>query len=160
MPENILTRKTKILTDLFPMKQEVITREEHMDGMWVIRSNTKDLATEELITTYKDLKTIEASFRVIKDVIELRPIYHRKDDRIKGHVFICILAFLVTRLLEQKTGKTIKTIREEHATSVAISGKKTTVNFRRQRSLTSYTITVWAQTETQLGFNFPRSLII
>lgn len=118
------TKDKKILTDLFPMKQEVITREEHMDGMWVIRSNTKNLATEELITTYKDLKTIEASFRVIKDVIELRPIYHRKDDRIKGHVFICILAFLVTRLLEQKTGKTIKTIREEHATSVAIPGKK------------------------------------
>jgi transposase len=62
--------------------------------------------------------------RVIKNVIELRPMYHRKDDRVEGHVFICILAFLVNRLLEQKTGKTIKTIWEEYATSVALPGKK------------------------------------
>ncbi len=118
------TKDKKILADLFPIKQGIITREEHTDGFWVVRSNTKDLSTEQLITTYKDLKTIEASFRTIKDVVELRPIYHHKDDRVKGHVFICILAFLVTRLLEQKTGKTIKTIREENAASVAIPGKK------------------------------------
>src|SRR3989338_7498234 len=91
-----------------------------MDGMWIIRSSTKDLTTEELIKTYKDLKTIEASFRTIKDVIELRPIYHHKDNRVKGHVFVCILAFLVTRLLEQKTGQTIKMLKEEYMNAVAI----------------------------------------
>lgn len=108
----------------FSVKQEVVKREEHMDGMWVIRSNTKDLTTEQLITTYKDLKTIEASFRTIKDVIELRPIYHHTDDRVKGHVFICILAFLVTKLLEKKTHKSIKVLREEYTCAVAIPGEK------------------------------------
>ncbi len=108
------------ITQLFIRKQEVIDREEHMDGMWVVKSNTKDLTTEQLIATYKDLKTIEASFRTIKDVIELRPIYHHKDERVKGHVFICILAFLVTRILEQKTGQTIKMLREKYASAVAI----------------------------------------
>lgn len=104
----------------FLRKTEVIDREEHMDGMWVIRHNTKDLTSEELITTYKDLKTIEASFRTIKDVVELRPMYHHKDNRVKGHVFICILSFLVTRILEQKTNQTIKMLREEHTNAIAI----------------------------------------
>lgn len=118
------TKEQSVGVSLFLAKQDVIDREEHMDGMWVIRSNTKDLTTEQLITTYKDLKTIEASFRTIKDVIELRPIYHHKDDRVKGHIFICILAFLVTKLLEKKTNKSIKMLREEYTCAVAIPGEK------------------------------------
>jgi len=117
-------REKAAMADLFPHKQTVIEREEHMDGMWVVRSNTKDLTTKQLIITYKDLKTIEASFRVIKDVIELRPIYHHKDNRVKGHVFICILAFLVTKILEQKTGQTIKMLREKYTSAVAIQISK------------------------------------
>lgn len=120
------TKELPALSELFVKKQEVIDREEYLDGMWVIRSNTENLTAEQLITTYKDLKTIEASFRIIKDVIELRPIYHHKNDRIKGHVFICILAFLVTRILEQKTKTTIKTLKENHMTSVIIPGKTPT----------------------------------
>ena len=118
------TKQKPTIADLFPLRQEVLTREEHMDGMWVVISNTERMTTEELITTYKELKTIEASFRVIKNVVELRPIYHHKDDRVKGHVFICILAYLVTRILERKTGQTVKMLRERYATSVAIPGEK------------------------------------
>lgn len=110
----------RAITDLTRLKQEVITREEHMDGMWIVRGNTKDLTTEQLIKTYKELKTIEASFRAIKNVVELRPIYHHKDDRVKGHVFICILAFLVTKILEKRTGQTIKMLREKYLSAVAI----------------------------------------
>ena len=114
------------ISELCRKKQVVIDREEYMDGMWVIRSNTENCTPEQLITTYKDLKTIEASFRIIKDVIELRPIYHYNNDRVKGHVFICILAFLVTRMLEQKTKTTIKTLKENYMTSVIIPGKTPT----------------------------------
>lgn len=118
------TKEQSAAINLFPVKQNVVEREEYMDGMWVIRSNTKELTTEQLITTYKDLKIIEASFRTIKDVVELRPIYHHKDDRVKGHIFICILAFLVTKLLEKKTKKSIKMLREEYTAAVAIPGEK------------------------------------
>ncbi len=118
------TKEKATIVELFPIKEEVVKREEYMDGMWVIRSNAKTLTTKQLITTYKDLKTIEASFRVIKDVIELRPMYHHKDDRVKGHVFICILAFLVARLLEQKTGQTIKMLKEDYMASVILPEKE------------------------------------
>jgi transposase len=117
------TKEKDTLADLFLLKQEVVSREEHMDGMWVVRGNTERLTTQELITTYKDLKKIEASFRTIKDVIELRPVYHRKDERVKGHVFICILAFLVTRILEMKTETTVKMLREKYMTAVALPTK-------------------------------------
>lgn len=118
------TKEKTTIAELYPLKEDVMKREEYMDGMWVIRSNAKQLTTEALITTYKDLKTIEASFRVIKDVIEVRPIYHHKDNRVKGHVFMCILAFLVARLLEQKTGQTIKMLKEDYMTSVILPEKE------------------------------------
>lgn len=120
------TAEKETVEELFQIKENVIKREEYMDGMWAIRSTTENLTTEQTIRTYKDLKTIEASFRIIKDVIELRPIYHHKNDRVKGHVFICILAFLVTRLLEQKTDSTIKMLKEDYMTSVIINGKTPT----------------------------------
>lgn len=120
------TKEQSVIANLFLLKQDIVEREEYMDGMWIVRSNTSNLTTEQLIKTYKDLKIIEASFKVIKDVIELRPIYHHKDERVKGHVFICILAYLVTRLLEQKTGQTIKILKEEHMTSVIINGNSST----------------------------------
>jgi len=113
-------KKKKTPTELFTLKKDVVTREEYMDGMWIVKSSTKQLSTKELITTYKDLKMIEAAFRTLKNVIELRPIGHHKDERVKGHVFICILAFLAGRLLEMKTGKTLKMIREDYTSAVML----------------------------------------
>jgi len=113
-------KKKKTPTELFTLKKDVVTREEYMDGMWIVKSSTKQLSTKELITTYKDLKMIEAAFRTLKNVIELRPIGHHKDERVKGHVFVCILAFLAGRLLEMKTGKTLKMIREDYISAVML----------------------------------------
>lgn len=113
-------KKKKNPMELFTLKKDVVTREEYMDGMWIVKSSTKQLSTEELITTYKDLKMIEASFRTLKNVIELRPINHHKDERVQGHVFVCILAFLAGRLLEMKTGKTLKMIREDYTSAVML----------------------------------------
>ena len=104
---------------LFTLKQNVADREEHMDGFFLVKPKA-NLSTEELIKSYKDLKMIEDSFRTLKTFIELRPIYHWTEKRVKAHVFLCVLSFLVGRVLEIKTGKTIKMLREEHAASVAI----------------------------------------
>lgn len=107
--------------DTFQKKETVIRKEELLDGVWVLTGNTK-LTPEEIIEAYKQEATIESSFRVIKDVVELRPIYHYNSQRVKAHVFICVLSYLVARLLERKTRQTIKTLKEKYMASVIMNG--------------------------------------
>ncbi len=75
-------------------------------GRFLIVTNT-DLPMNDVVSSYKEQWQIERSFRTIKSFIEIRPIYHRKSDRIRGHVFVCILSLLVSRLIEKRTGITI-----------------------------------------------------
>lgn len=107
----------------FSKKEEVIKKEELLDGVWVLTGNTK-LAPEEIVEAYKQEASIESSFRVIKDVVEVRPIYHYNPQRVKAHVFICVLSYLVARLLERKTGQSIKKLKEKYMTSVILEGKQ------------------------------------
>lgn len=106
--------------DNFKRKDVVIEKEELLDGVWVLITNSTTMTPEEIISGYKQEASIEASFRIIKDVIELRPIYHYNANHVKGHVFICVMAYLVTRLLERKTGQTLKKLKEQYMTSVIL----------------------------------------
>ena len=103
----------------FEKRESVIEKEEILDGVWVLTGNAV-LSPEETIEAYKQEATIESSFRVIKDVVDLRPIYHYNTERVKAHVFICVLSYLVVRILERKTGQTIKRIKEQYMTSVIL----------------------------------------
>ena len=108
----------------FTKKQEVIDKEKILDGVWILTSSKQTLTPEEIIKNYKQEASIESAFRIIKDVIHLRPIYHYNTEHVKGHVFICVLAYLLTKLLEQKTGETIKSLREKYMTAVIVESKK------------------------------------
>ena len=74
----------------------------------------KDIDVEEVLGAYHDLWKIEQSFRVMKSCLEVRPIYHFTESRIKGHFVICFLAFLLQRTLEyilRRKGKGISSER-------------------------------------------------
>ncbi len=75
-------------------------------GRFLIVTNT-DLNEDEVVSAYKEQWQIERSFRTIKSFLEIRPVYHRKSDRIKAHVFVCVLSLLLSRLIEKKTKITI-----------------------------------------------------
>jgi transposase len=76
--------------------------EERLDGKWVIRTIEKDLSLKQVVFKYKDLLDVEDGFRHLKDFIKVAPVYHWKYRRVKAHVFLCVLALLLERLLEQK----------------------------------------------------------
>jgi len=81
---------------VYSRKEDIIADEEKYDGLYVIRSNvSKDIMTIcEVVEAYKSLINVEQAFRNIKTVqLEIRPIYHRTDERIKAHVFICMLSY-------------------------------------------------------------------
>jgi transposase len=85
----------------FTIDEEKITEEARYDGKWVLQTN---LADEPAIIAlaYKELWMVEDLFRTMKSVLETRPIYHKRDETIRGHVFCSFLALLLRRALEQR----------------------------------------------------------
>src|SRR5271166_3344378 len=68
----------------------------------VIQTEELDLSALQAVEAYKDLSEIERSFRELKDLVEMRPIYHRRPKRVRAHIFVAALAFLLARALEKK----------------------------------------------------------
>ena len=62
-------------------------------GVYCLRTSRKDLSDKELWSIYNMLSTVEASFRSLKSELSIRPIYHRIDKRIRGHIFTTLLAY-------------------------------------------------------------------
>lgn len=81
---------------------ENLVREKRMEGKYVIATTEKDINALEAVQIYKDLSEVERGFRHLKDVLALRPIYHRIAPRVRGHIFVAALALLVERLLERR----------------------------------------------------------
>ena len=84
---------------------EKIKYEEQLDGKFIIKTTEKNLTLEEIVTKYKELMEVEKSFREIKDNLKVTPIYHYLDRRVKAHIFICVLALLIRRYIENKLKK-------------------------------------------------------
>ena len=85
--------------------QARIRREEKLDGKWLLVTNDVTLSPEDAALGYKQLLRVEESFRRLKHGIDIRPMHHRVEDRIRGHVFACILALLLERVAERDTGQ-------------------------------------------------------
>jgi transposase len=71
------------------------------EGTYILRSNIHDWTDEELWKTYIQLTEAEAAFRIQKSDLCLRPIWHHKQDRIKAHILICFLAYVLWKTLQQ-----------------------------------------------------------
>jgi transposase len=79
-----------------------LEREKRLEGKYVIATSEKDVDAVKAVAMYKQLITVERSFRQLKDVLALRPIYHRVERRVKAHIFVAALALLVRQLLERR----------------------------------------------------------
>lgn len=84
----------------YERKQDKIDELKRLDGIFAIRTNLPDMKAERIVQKYKNLKWIEQSFRIIKDVNFIRPVYHHLEKRVECHVFICYLALLLERTIE------------------------------------------------------------
>lgn len=79
-----------------------LKRETSYEGKYVIQTEEKDLSPVEAVTIYKDLSEVERAFSNLKDVLDMRPIYHQTDKRVEAHIFVASLAFLLHRTIEKK----------------------------------------------------------
>jgi len=77
-------------------------REKALEGKYLIQTEEQNLSALEAVAVYKELSEVERAFARLKDVIEMRPIFHQKTSRVQAHVFVASLAFLLDRALEKK----------------------------------------------------------
>ena len=85
----------------FAIDEKQVKAEERYDGIWVLRTNT-DYNPETVAHVYKALWTVEDIFRTTKSILETRPIYHKCDETIRGHVFCSFLALVLKAELERR----------------------------------------------------------
>ena len=85
----------------FTVDEDKINDEARYDGKWVLTTNT-DLPTAEVALKYKQLWMVEEVFRSMKSILDTRPIFHRRDETIRGHVFCSFLALLLRKELEDR----------------------------------------------------------
>ncbi len=87
--------------EVFAIDYEKIKAEERFDGKWVLTTNT-NLSAEQVALKYKELWQVEQVFRDAKSLLETRPIFHQRDDTIRGHVFCSFLALLLKKELYRR----------------------------------------------------------
>jgi len=104
-----LVKFTKNAAVLNESRIEIMRR---LAGRFLIVTST-DLPYGEIVSAYKEQWKIERAFRTIKSFLDIRPVYHRKSERIKAHVFVCVLSFLVSAIMEKSTGRSIESIRKD-----------------------------------------------
>jgi len=85
----------------FELNQEKVEHEAQFDGIWVLQTDAP-LTSVEVALKYKELWMVEAVFRCLKSVMETRPIYHKCDDTIRGHVFCSFLALVLLNELQTR----------------------------------------------------------
>lgn len=90
----------------------------HSEGCYVLRTNVSDWTAEDLWRTYIQLTDAESAFRIQKSDLSIRPIWHQKTERVLAHIFVCFLAYVLWKTLEQwqkraGLGNSPRTILEE-----------------------------------------------
>jgi transposase len=90
-----------------------VQAEQKLDGKYLLRSSDPRLSTQDIALGYKQLYEVERGWRSMKTELDLRPVYHRLEERIRAHVILCWLALLLVRIVETTTGDTWNRIRED-----------------------------------------------
>jgi hypothetical protein len=121
---------------LLRIDQAAIKAEQRLDGKHLLRSSDPKLSTEDIALGYKQLLEVERGWRDMKSVLDLRPVYHRLEDRIRAHVLLCWLALLLVRVAETTTGRTWPKARTELDRLHTITFTGTAGTFRRTTELT------------------------
>lgn len=78
-----------------------LPREKKYEGKYLIQTDQSNLTAAEAVAHYKELNEVERGFRAIKDPLGMRPIWHRAERRVRAHIFVAALAFLIDRMLDR-----------------------------------------------------------
>jgi len=106
-----LLRQTQ--TGKLRIDRAAVAAEAKLDGKFLLRTSDESLTATDIALGYKALYEAERGWRDLKSTIELRPVYHRRADRIEAHVQLCWLALLLLRVAETQANDTWRNLRNE-----------------------------------------------
>jgi hypothetical protein len=135
--------------------QSAIAAEARLDGKWLLRCSDPKLSAEDIARGYKQLLEVERGWRDMKQVLDLRPVHHRREDRIRAHVLLCWLALLLIRLAETTTSQTWPAMRRELGRLHAVTFTGPAGTYRQRTEPTKPQIDLYAQ----LGLTLPKKII-
>ena len=90
-----------------------VAAEARLDGKYLLRTADPHLSAEDIALGYKQLLEVERGWRDMKQPLDLRPVYHRLEDRIRAHVLLCWLALLLARIVETRADTTWTRARDQ-----------------------------------------------
>lgn len=101
-------------------KASALESAKRREGCYLLRSNVTDWTAEDLWKAYMQLTEAEAAFRIQKDELRLRPVWHQTEERVQAHILVCFLAYVLRKTLEGWShraglGRSIPTLLEEFA---------------------------------------------
>jgi hypothetical protein len=98
---------------LLRLDAAAVAADARLDGKYLLRTSDPHLSSEDIALGYKQLLEVERGWRDMKQVLDLRPVYHRLEDRIRAHVLLCWLALLLVRIVETRAATTWPRARDE-----------------------------------------------
>ena len=95
------------------LSRRFLKTEANLDGKYLLRCSDPHLPAADIARGYKQLLEVERGWRDMKGALGLRPVFHHREDRVRGHVQLCWLALLLTRVVENAVGDTWRNIRDD-----------------------------------------------
>jgi hypothetical protein len=135
--------------------QAKIKAEANLDGKYLLRCSDPKMSAEDIALGYKQLLQVERGWRDMKSIIDLRPVYHRLEERIRAHVILCWLALLLVRIIENTTNDTWPNIRRDLDRLHAGTFTGPTGLFRRRTELSKPHLDLFAK----LNITPPKQII-
>ena len=141
----VYRRYLEIKKDALRLNKEKIRQEALYDGKYVLLTNS-GLDAAEVALSYKGLWVVERAFRELKSTLDLRPVYHWTEKRIRGHVMVCFLAFMLEMSLKKKLDERDKRVKfrellidleEVRAVEIEVDGKRYVVRTELQGEASS-----------------------
>jgi transposase len=140
---------------LLRVDAKAIATETKLDGKYLLRCSDPTLSAEDIALGYKQLLEVERGWRDMKQIIDLRPVYHRKEERIRAHVVLCWLALLLIRIIETTTSDTWNRLRTELGRLHAVTYAGPAGTFTQHTELTPAQRDIY----TSLALDPPRKII-
>ena len=147
----------------YTINKEELEEAKRLDGIFVISTSRKEIEKSKVVDSYKNLQEVEILFDDFKNFVDVRPIRHWLEDRVKAHVFICVLALLLKRIFEINylQGKSLTEPLEEISKSKLIKYK---INFSEKEERSKEVLKVTATNPLQkkyfnmIGIKYPENI--
>ena len=127
-----------------------IKAEANLDGKYLLRCSDPHLSAADIALGYKQLLEVERGWRDMKQILDLRPVYHRLEQRIRAHVVLCWLALLLIRIIETTTGQTWHHVRRDLDRLHAVTFTGPTGTFRQRTDPTKPQTDLYARLDLPL----------